>query len=115
MTELDTEDQMIVRRILPRELAAETFESLDLPGQERLLKAIGQEELAALLNNAASDDRTLLFGELPANMTRQLLTHLSQEERAVAVSLLRYPERSIGRLMTPDYLYCGGTDLVYSV
>ena len=45
-------------------------------------------------------------------MTRQLLTRLSQEERAVAVSLLRYPERSIDRLMTPDYLYCGGTDLV---
>ena len=41
MTELATEDQMIVLRILPRELAAEAFESLDLPGQERLLKAIG--------------------------------------------------------------------------
>ena len=33
MTELDTEDQMIVRRILPRELVAEAFESLDLPGK----------------------------------------------------------------------------------
>jgi Mg/Co/Ni transporter MgtE len=47
---------------------------------------MGQEEWAALLNNVASDDRTLLLGELPANMTRQLLTRLSQEERAVAVS-----------------------------
>lgn len=53
MTELATEDQMIVLRILPRELAAEAFESLDLPGQERLLKAIGQEESAALPNHAA--------------------------------------------------------------
>ena len=33
MTELATEDQMIVRRILPRELADEAFESLDLPGK----------------------------------------------------------------------------------
>ncbi len=43
---------------------------------------MGQEEWAALLNNVAPDDRTLLLGELPANMTWQLLTRLSQEERA---------------------------------
>ncbi len=104
MTELATKDQLIVLRILPRELAAEAFESLELPGQEGLLKAMGREELAAFLNNMAPDDRTLLLGELPANMTRQLLTHLSPEERAVAVTLLGYPERSIGRLMTPDYI-----------
>ena len=104
MTDLATEDQVIVLHILPRALAAEVFESLDLPGQERLLKAMGQEELVALLNNMAPDNRTLLLGELPANMTRQLLTHLSPEERAVAITLLGYPERSIGRLMTPDYI-----------
>ncbi|MEO5956272.1 MAG: CBS domain-containing protein [Nitrospiraceae bacterium] len=104
MTELATEDQLIVLRILPRELETEAFESLELPGQEGLLKVMGREELAAFLNNMAPDDRTLLLGELPANMTRQLLTHLSPEERAVAVTLLGYPERSIGRLMTPDYI-----------
>jgi magnesium transporter len=62
-----------------------------------LLKAVGQEELAALLNNMPQDDRPLLLGELPANMIRQLLTHLSPEERTVAVTLLGYPEHSIGR------------------
>ena len=108
MTDLAIEDQIIVLRILPRELAAEAFESLDLPGQEQLLKAMGQEELAVVLNNMAPDDRTLLLGELPANMTRQLLTHLSPEERAVAVTLLGYPERSIGRLMTPNYIAVRG-------
>ena len=61
MTERATEDQMIVLRILPRALAAEVFESLDLPEQGRLLTAMGQEELAAFLNNMAPDDRTLLF------------------------------------------------------
>lgn len=66
MTELDTEDQMIVCRILPRELAAEAVESLDLPGKkEWLLKAMGQEERTSVLNNVAHDDRTLLLGELP--------------------------------------------------
>ena len=104
MAELTTEDQLIILRVLPRELAADVFESLDLSVQEQLLKAMGREELAALLNNMAPDDRTLLLGELPANMTRQLLANLSPEERAVAVTLLGYPEHSIGRLMTPDYI-----------
>lgn len=104
IADLSTDDQMIVLRILPRELAADTFELLDLAGHERLLKAMGQEELALLLNSMAPDDRTLLLGELPANITKQLLTQLNAEERAVAVTLLGYPERSIGRLMTPDYI-----------
>ena len=65
---------------------------------------MGQEERAALLNHVGPDDRILLLGELPVNMTRQLITRLSQEERAVAAILLGYPERCIGRLMTPDYL-----------
>ena len=80
------------------------FELLDLSAQEQLLKAMGQDELAGLLNNMAPDDRTLLLEELPAIMTKQLLAQLTPQERAVAVSLLGYPEGSIGRLMTPDYI-----------
>ncbi len=101
---LSIEDQMVVLRILPRDLTAEVFEHLELHGQEQLLKAMGREESAGLLNNMAPDDRTLLLEELPANMTKQLLAQLTPEERAIAVSLLGYPERSIGRLMTPDYI-----------
>jgi len=101
---LSTEDQMVVLRILPRDLAAKVFELLDLSTQEQLLKAMGQEELVGLLNNMAPDDRTLLLEELPAIMTKQLLAQLTPQERAVAVSLLGYPEGSIGRLMTPDYI-----------
>jgi len=52
----------------------------------------------------APDDRTMFLEELPAAVTRQLLTLLTPEERAVAVRLLGYPEGSIGRLMTPHYV-----------
>jgi magnesium transporter len=52
----------------------------------------------------APDDRTELLEELPATVTRQMLALLTPEERTVAVSLLGYPEGSIGRLMTPDYV-----------
>lgn len=98
------EDQAIVFRILPRQLAADTFEYLELEAQEHLLKAMAQEEVAAILNEMAPDDRTMLLEELPAAATKQLLTMLTPKERAVAVSLLGYPEGSIGRLMTPDYI-----------
>ena len=102
--DLATEDQVIVLRILPRDLAADVFEYLRLDAQQRLLKAMGQEEVAALLNNMAPDDRTMLLEELPATMTKQLLSLLTPEERAVAMTLLGYPDGTIGRLMTPDYI-----------
>ena len=104
LTDLAIEDQVVAFRVLPRKVAAATFEYLSHDAQETLLKAMAQEEVAALLNNMAPDDRTTFLEELPAGATRQLLTLLTPEERAVAVTLLGYPERSIGRLMTPDYI-----------
>ena len=101
---LPIEEQVIVFRVLPRAMAADVFEFLELTDQEQLLKAMGNEETAGLLNNMAPDDRTSLFEELPAAVTKRLLELLSPEERAVAVKLLGYPEGSIGRLMTPHYI-----------
>lgn len=101
---LAVDEQVIVFRILPRKLAAGVFEYLDLDTQEQLLKAMAQEDVAALLNDMAPDDRTVLLDELPAAVTRQMLSLLTPQERAVAISLLGYPEGSIGRLMTPDYV-----------
>jgi len=101
---LGTEDQVIVFRILPRKIAATVFEYLNPPTQEVLLKAMAQSDVAAILNDMAPDDRTHLLEELPASATKQMLALLTPEERAVAVSLLGYPEDSIGRLMTPDYV-----------
>ncbi len=101
---LPVEDQVIVFRILPRRTAATVFEYLSTQAQESLLKAMAQEEVGALLNDMAPDDRTHLLEELPASVTKQMLALLTNEERAVAVSLLGYPEDSIGRLMTPDYV-----------
>lgn len=102
--ELAPEDQVIVFRILPREMAAEVFEYLEVEGQEELLKAMGDRDVAEILNNMSADDRTALLEELPAKVTRHLLNLLSPDELRVASQLLGYPEDSIGRLMTPDYI-----------
>ena len=104
ISELETEEQVIVFRILPRKLATEVFEYLELETQEHLLKSMAQTDVARILNDMAPDDRTELLEELPAAVTKQLLALLTPSERTVAVSLLGYPEGSIGRLMTPDYV-----------
>jgi magnesium transporter len=104
LTDLSLEDQVVVFRVLPRKVAAATFEYLSQEDQETLLKAMAQEDVAALLNNMAPDDRTMFLEELPAVVTQQLLSLLTPDERAVALTLLGYPEGSIGRLMTPDYI-----------
>ncbi|HEV8395609.1 MAG TPA: magnesium transporter [Vicinamibacterales bacterium] len=104
LTALSIEDQVVVFRVLPRKDAAAVFEYLSQDAMEGLLKAMAQEDIAALLNNMAPDDRTQFLEELPATATRQLLSLLTPAERAVASTLLGYPERSVGRLMTPHYL-----------
>jgi len=104
LTALSLEDQVVVFRVLPRKDAAAVFEYLSQEDKESLLKAMAQEDVATLLNNMAPDDRTLFLEELPAEVTRQLLALLTPKERSVALTLLGYPEDSVGRLMTPDFV-----------
>jgi magnesium transporter len=98
------DDRAVVFRVLRREQAAELFEYLEPETQESLIRALGQEHVASILNDMSPDDRTALLEELPAEVTKQLLALLTPEERKVARALLGYPEESIGRLMTPDFI-----------
>jgi magnesium transporter len=102
--QLEEDDRALLFRLLPREQASETFEYLEPEAQETLIKGLGREQVAAILNDMAPDDRTALLEELPASVTRELLTLLSVEERQIARQLLGYPEDSIGRRMTPEYI-----------
>ena len=102
--ELPPAQQALVFRILPRTLATETFEYLAPDQQKELVSRLAHEHLTAILNDMSPDDRTALLEELPATVTRRLLNDLAAEERKVAAWLLGYPEDSIGRLMTPDYV-----------
>ena len=102
--DLSLDDQAVVFRLLPRKDAAAAFEYLEQDAREALLKTLSKEDVAALLNDMAPDDRTEFLEELPATVTRELLALLTPQERAIAVTLLGYPEGSVGRLMTPDYI-----------
>jgi len=101
---LRREEQVVVFRVLPRAMAADVFEYMPIEAQEELIKAMADADTAAILNDMAPDDRTALLEELPATVTRHLLQLLTPEERSAAVQLLGYPEGSIGRRMTPDYV-----------
>ncbi|OGU77615.1 MAG: magnesium transporter [Ignavibacteria bacterium RBG_16_34_14] len=104
ISDLPEYEQAVIFRLLPRDLAADVFEYIDFDMQISLLKGLGKEEAASILNEMSPDDRTALLEDLPGSAARQMITLLSPEERKIAVTLLGYPEDSVGRLMTPDYI-----------
>ena len=97
-------EQLILLDLIPRSTAAKTFEFLDFSDQKKILNVLKGEQLESILNEMAPDDRTALLGSLPNTVVKELLGLLSEEERKVTLSLLGYPENSVGRLMTPDYI-----------
>jgi magnesium transporter len=104
LEDLPADKMGIVFRVLPRDRAAEAFEYLPIEQQTELVQTLGNEQLASLLNEMAPDDRTRLFEELPAAVTKRILVTLRPEELRVARQLLGYPENSAGRFMTPEYM-----------
>ena len=104
IVDMPENEQVIIFRVLPHALAADVFEYLEGEAQQQLLRAMAHEQVVAILNEMAPDDRTALLEEMPSAAARQLIQTLSPDERRVATSLLGYPEGSVGRLMTPDFI-----------
>lgn len=84
--------------------AARVFGILDFPTQERIFKKLSANKARELINEMPPDDRTSFFSELKGDVVKHLIIMLSPDERKEALSLLGYPEDSVGRLMTPDYI-----------
>ena len=104
--DLPEEEDVIVFRLLPRFLAKETFQDLSHDKQEQIIEGLARNvnKITSLLNDLDPDDRTAFLEELPGEVTKRLLQMLSPEERKIATKLLGYPEDSIGRLMTPEFV-----------
>lgn len=99
----DYQSQIIANMSVHR--AASVFKILDLSVQKSVIHDLPANTTASLLNELPADDRTDFLEELPSNVVRELIKLLDPDERKVTLSLLGYPENSIGRLMTPDYVY----------
>jgi magnesium transporter len=95
--------------------AAAVFKILDLKIQKQIINSLPAGKTAELINELPADDRTDLFEGLPSNVVRELIKTLDFGDRKIALSLLGYPENSVGRLMTPDYVYVYEKDSVTDV
>jgi magnesium transporter len=106
LLELDRTDRVLFFRALPRPLASEVFAHLESDPEVRddLLAALTDQETRHLLATLSPDDRTSLLEELPGQVIQRLLNFLNPQDLAEARQLLGYPEESVGRLMTPDYI-----------
>lgn len=104
VSELSTEEQVVVFRVLKPEIESKVFEYLDVPIQEKFLNALPDVEIGPIINEMSPDDRTALLEVLPRECRDRLMGLLDPEQRAIATTLLSYHEKTIGRLMTTEYV-----------
>jgi magnesium transporter len=84
--------------------AASAFKILDVAIQKQIIQELPPSQTAELLNELPPDDRTAFLEELPSEVVKELIKTLDPKERRITLSLLGFPEGSVGRLMTPDYI-----------
>lgn len=104
LSEIDPDDAAVAFRILPRDDAGEVFAYLSPEQQEQMIARLGQESAVSLVESMDSDDRVRLLDELPTEVAQRLVASLTPDERKKTQAILGYPERTVGRLMTPDYV-----------
>ena len=102
----DVEDDKIplLFRLLPKELAAETFVEMESEDQELLIRSFSDNELKEIVDELYVDDAADLVEEMPANVVKRILKSADPEMRRSINQILRYPENSAGSLMTTEYV-----------
>ena len=101
-SELDEKDIPIVFRLLPKELAAETFVEMGSSEQELLISSFSDKELKLMLDELFVDDTVDLIEEMPANVVKRILLQADSETRKEINEILKYPKDSAGSLMTTE-------------
>ncbi|MCK9256966.1 MAG: magnesium transporter [Sulfurospirillaceae bacterium] len=104
--EVSLNSEIIIFRLLDKKQTTDVFSLLSYEKQEQIIKDLAPDSkrVSSLLNELEPDDRTAFFEELPKEIASRLIQTLSPEEKSIAIKLLGYPENSIGRLMTPEYI-----------
>lgn len=102
LSEANEEDLLIAFRLLPKELAAETFVEMDSDLQEELIKAFNDKELTGILDELFVDDLVDIVEEMPANVIKRILAKADPDTRIKINELLKYPKNSAGAIMTTE-------------
>lgn len=101
--EFPDEVQLRIFRLLPKELASETFVELDSDLQEKLIKGFSDKELREVISEMYADDAADIVEEMPANVVKRILKQADPEMRMDINQLLKYPEDSAGSVMTTEF------------
>lgn len=91
-------------RLLPKDLAAETFVEMESDSQERLLLSFTDNEMKAVIEELYIDDTVDIIEEMPANVVKRILNNADSETRKTINDILKYPDDSAGSLMTTEYV-----------
>jgi len=102
--ELPQEKLPLLFRLLPKELAAETFVEMDGDAQELLIRGFSDNELRDVINELYVDDAVDIVEEMPANVVRRILLQADPDMRKMINEILKYPEDSAGSIMTTEYV-----------
>ncbi len=103
-SELEERLLPLLFRLLPKELAAETFVEMDPDEQELLIRGFSDNELKEIIDELYVDDAVDLVEEMPANVVKRILRQADPEMRSSINQILRYPENSAGSMMTTEYV-----------
>ena len=100
--ELEEDRLPLLFRLLPKELASETFVEMDPDAQELLIRGFSDSELKEVIDELYVDDAVDIVEEMPANVVRRILGQADPEMRKQINEILRYPEDSAGSIMTTE-------------
>ena len=104
LDELDSEKQIIIFRMLPKELASDVFACLEVETQEHIINSITDKELAYIIEELYVDDAVDMLEELPATIVKRVLQNAAPSTRLQINEFLKYPENSAGSIMTAEYI-----------
>ena len=88
--------------LLPDDKAADVLQSMPIERQLQVIDELSEDEAVGLLERMSPDLATDLIGRLQLETMREYLAKLSSDRREKIVQLLRYPENSVGGVMTND-------------
>ena len=91
-------------RLLPKELAAESFVEMESEDQEALIRGISDSELKQVMDELYVDDAVDIVEEMPANVVQRILAQSDPQMRKEINEILQYPENSAGSVMTTEYI-----------
>ena len=103
-SDLEEKQVPLMFRLLPKELAAETFVEMEPDTQALLIQGFSDNELKEVLSELYVDDAADLVEEMPATVVRRILEQADPEMRSCINQILRYPENSAGSIMTTEYV-----------